>query len=205
MINILNRLTHKRFNDGLSVLVIGLGLYIIIMPWLPNITLWWGQLFDDSNGYVYRGELASGQVEDSNLQAAPEDNTLVIPAINLDEEILEGADLSVLNDGGVWRRPATSTPDKGGNTVIIGHRFSYSDPSTFYHLNKLNNGDRFAVWWQQEEYVYEVFEKKVVPATALEIEQNTEESIITLYTCTPLWTARDRLVVVAKLIEDDNL
>lgn len=197
-------LTHKRFNDGLSFLVALLGLYIIVMPWLPNVSLWWDSVWDDSQGYVYQGNLAEGNeaVDDNALQAPPDKNTLVIPSISLDETILEGDSLAVLNDGGVWRRPATSTPDNGGNTVIIGHRFSYSDPSTFYHLNKLNIGEKFAVWWDETEYVYEVYEKRVVAATALEIEDNTEESIVTLYTCTPLWTARDRLVVRAALVEE---
>ena len=36
----------------------------------------------------------------------------------------------------------------------------------------------------------------------IEIENNTNESILTLYTCFPLWTSVKRLVVRAKLIDN---
>lgn len=189
----------RRFNNGLTVIVVGLGLYITLIPWIPNIKLWIDKYFDDSNGYVYRGELSANQSADV-LAPPPEVNTLVIPEISIDEKVLESNSISIINNGGVWRRPNTSTPDRGGNTVIIGHRFTYDGNSTFYSLDKVKVGKQFAVWWNKQEYLYEVYETKVVPATAVEIENDTEDPIITLYTCTPIWSAKDRLVVRAKLI-----
>lgn len=196
----LARPTHRQLNNWLTAVVVGLGLYITILPWLPNLQLWLTQWFDDTNGYVYRGDLSNGQADDSNLSDPPADNRLVIPSIALDEPIVEGATLRVVGLGGTWRRPNTSTPDKGGNTVLVGHRFSYSDPATFYHLDKVNVGEKFDIWWNQQEYIYQVFETQVVPASAVEIEGATTEPIVTLYTCTPIWTATNRLVVRAKLI-----
>jgi sortase (surface protein transpeptidase) len=32
------------------------------------------------------------------------------------------------------------------------------------------------------------------------VEAPTDEHILTLYTCTPLWSAKDRLVIKARLI-----
>lgn len=194
--------THRQVNNWLTVVVVALGLYIAVLPWLPNVQLWINQLFDDTSGYVYRGDLSVGQADDDRLAEPPQDNRLVIPSINLDEPIVEGSDLGVIGAGGTWRRPNTSSPDKGGNTVIVGHRFSYSDPATFYHLDKMAVGDRFAVWWQQEEHVYEVFETVVVPATEISIEGASNEPIVTLYTCTPIWTATNRLVVKARPLEE---
>ena len=40
-------------------------------------------------------------------------------------------------------------------------------------------------------------EKAVVEKTAVEIESPTEDDILTLYTCTPLWSSSKRLVVQA--------
>ena len=196
--------THRQVNNWLTALVVALGLYITILPWLPNLQLWIHQWFDDSNGYVYRGDLSSGRADDSTLSDPPKDNRLVIPSIALDEPIIEGSSLSVIGLGGTWRRPNTSTPDKGGNTVLVGHRFSYSDPATFYHLDKIDVGERFDVWWQGKEYEYQVFETTIVPATTVSIEGMTTEPIVTLYTCTPLWTATNRLVVRAKLINTNE-
>ena len=186
-------------------MVIALGLYITILPWLPGIKLWITQLLDDTNGYVYRGDLASGQVDSSKLSDPPEENTLLVPSIALDVPVVEGADISVLGVGGSWRRPKTSTPDKGGNTVIIGHRFSYSSEAAFYNLDKIDVGERFAIWWNRQEYIYEVFDKSVVPASAIEIEADTADPIATLYTCTPIWTATNRLVIKGHLVNTDIL
>lgn len=201
----IKKINLRQFNNILSIGVVLIGAYLFILPFLPTIQLWIDQWFDDTNGVRYDGQLANiNNVSSDNLDNIPSENTLVIPEIQVDEQIFEGDSLGVINDGGVWHRPGTSTPDKGGNTVFVGHRFSYSDPSTFYHLDKIKIGQKFAVFWQGTEYVYEVFDTGVVPATALGVEDPTAESIITLYTCTPIWTAKDRLVIRAMLISAPN-
>lgn len=194
--------SHKQVNDGLSVVAVLLGVYIAVAPFLPNLSLWYKGAFQGGSGYTYQGELASLDGEDvsSEQLPPPEENTLLIPEIFLDQKILEGQTIDVIASGDVWRRPNTSTPDAGGNTVIVGHRWSYNNDGTFYHLDKLEVGDKFSVYWNKQEYVYEVFETKVVPPTEVSIEGTSEESVLTLYTCTPLWTATNRLVVISKLI-----
>lgn len=108
----------------------------------------------------------------------------------------------LLSIKGIWRRPNTSSPDKAGNTVLVAHRFTYNGPAVFYHLDLMKKGHRFAVFWDGKEYDYEVIETKIVEPTAIEIENNTKEPIMTLYTCTPMWTAKQRLVIVSKLISE---
>lgn len=195
-------LTHRQFNNGLTWAVVTLGLYITLMPWLPNIALWWDQLWND--GYVYHGQLSQGQ-DGSNLAEPPKDNRLVIPDINLNEPIIEGGNLGVIGGGGTWRLPNTSDPVRGGNTVIVGHRWSYSEPATFYHLDKISVGERFAIWWQEKEHVYEVFSTKIVPPTDLSVEGPSAQPIATLYTCTPIWTAANRLVIQARLLSVEEI
>jgi sortase A len=129
-------------------------------------------------------------------------NVLLIPKIGVDGLVYESEDPVVLNYG-IWRRPQTSTPDRGGNTVFVAHRYLYTTGiNTFYHLPKMEVGDQFFVYWQQKQYTYEVFTVDTVLPTEIEIEENTEEPIVTLYTCTPLWTSEYRLVVRARLIEE---
>lgn len=196
----------RAFNNFLTVVVVGLGVYIIALPFLPHFSLWIAELRDNTDGVQYAGQLAQlNGVDSTELPGPPEGNTLVVPGIQVNEEVLEGAEIDVLWNGGVWRRPKTSTPDQGGNTVMVAHRFSYSDPSTFFHLDKVQQNDVFAVWWEGKEYLYEVFEVSEVPATAIEIEANTDEPILTLYTCTPVWTAVNRLVVKANLVNTEIL
>ena len=179
---------------------------MIAFPFLPYLDLWREQLSDNTGGVRYGGLLASenGESDNSNLKQPPEGNQLVIPGIAIDEPIVVGDDPSNIHRG-AWHRPRTSTPNEGGNTVIVGHRFSYSSPAIFYHLDRVKEGDTFAIWWEGKEYVYRVFQTSVVDATAIEIEDNTEDPIATIYTCTPVWTATNRLLIRGELLNPEIL
>lgn len=191
-------MTLRRFNNGLSVIVILLGLYITLSPFLPQISYWLKDKSPEASA-PYEGALANSVGSNSKTER-PDDNRIVIPSIQINEPIKEGGGIWVIHDGGTWRRPNTSTPDQDGNTVIIGHRFYGNNISTFYHLDKLLVGQKLALYWDGQEYLYEVTETKVVEATAVEIEEPTAEKQLTIYTCTPIWTAKQRLVVIAKPI-----
>ncbi len=183
--------SHKRINDGLSIVVILLALYIILLPFLPNL-LWF-----------VRNELPLFNSEtDTSISlesSKPEFNTLLIPSIDLEEQIYEGSDVSVVNKG-IWRRPMSSNPITGGNTVLAGHRFIYSGPAVLYHLDKVKVGDEVGVYWDDQLIVYEVEDVSVVSPAAVEIEAPTNDNRLTIYTCTPLISAKDRLVVIARPI-----
>ena len=198
--------TLRHFNNFLTFIVLVLSAYMIAFPFLPYFDLWRDQLADNTGGVRYTGLLAveNGEAENLNLSEPPEENRLVLPGITLDEEIVVGDDPDNIHRG-AWHRPMTSTPDQGGNTVIVGHRFSYNSPATFYHLDKMEIGDTFAIWWEGKEYVYRVRQTRVVDATAVEIEDNTDEPIATLYTCTPIWTATERLVIIGDLLNPEIL
>lgn len=193
-----------KVNYILAAVVLFLGGYIIISPIVPEIEFMISAATDETKGYGYQSSLAIKELdldkeEASDLPPPPTENTLVIPSAGIDGKLDEG--YSWVLDLGIWRRPNSSTPDRGGNTVFVAHRYLYTDgPNTFYHLPKTEVGDTFIVFWEGKEYNYEVISTEEVPATATYIEENTEESIVTLYTCTPLWTAENRFVVRAKLI-----
>lgn len=128
-------------------------------------------------------------------------NRLIIPKIGVNSPIVEGLnDRALLR--GAWRYPSSSTPDKGGNTVITGHRFRFRPPNntTFYLLDKISVNDEIVVIWENKEYRYKVKETKVVNPDQTEILNNTDQAILTLYTCTPLFTTKQRLVVVSELV-----
>jgi len=170
-----------------------LAMYVAVAPFLPQVG-WW--VTHDS---PIKGILPSG----SNAAASPaseqkiKEDKLFIPSIDLAEPIHGGGKESL--NLGVWRVPHTSTPDRGGNTVLVGHRFTYRDPTgVFYHLDKVKEGDEITVHWQGKAYEYEVTEIKVVPASEVSVEHNTTEPRLTIYTCTPLWSTEKRLVIIAE-------
>lgn len=183
-----------RINTLLLVAIIAINGYIIFMP------LWPAASYAVQKG---KKEQLTQKVT-STKTPEPETNRLIAPSMLLETPILESPASQAYRtlDKGMWRLNKGSTPDKGGNTVLIGHRFTYTNPNgVFYHLDKLNIDDRLAVVWNEKKYVYKVREIKMVPASQTEVEAPTENDQLTLYTCTPLWLPKDRLVVVADLEE----
>lgn len=116
----------------------------------------------------------------------------------MQEQVYEGQTEAALRNG-VWHRPKTSTPEKGSNTVLAGHRFTYSDPAVFYHLDKVKLHDEIILYWNKQKYIYQVTQIKEVSPTAIETENPTVRDTLTLYTCAPLWTSKNRMVVIANL------
>lgn len=182
----------RLFNNVLSLIVIMMGVYIILSPVLP----WLSYNIAQSSG----GAAKTISPENISQAAQKGGNWLLAPKAGIEEPILEGQSLSTVHKG-AWRRPNSSTPPVGSNTVITGHRFGYfgNTKYVFYNLDKLEVGDEISVIWEKENFIYKVKEVKIVPPTATYIEDSTEGSLLTLYTCTPILTATDRLVVTATL------
>jgi LPXTG-site transpeptidase (sortase) family protein len=126
---------------------------------------------------------------------------LTIPQAGIDMPILQGNSVSILLKGG-WLFPGTSTPDAGGNSVIFGHRFRYLPPisNTFYNLDKVKNSDQFTITWRGKIYTYQVVNIKIIEPTDLSVLAPSTMSQVTLVTCSPLFSSKQRLVVVAKQI-----
>ena len=200
---------HERhfhiINHLLLVVLVLLAGYIMFIPFVPEVVAMYNKQTDMTRGYKYQSKLATKQAKNSDisiesLKPIPKENTLVIPQIGVDSIIVGGIGPDSL-DRGLWHRPNSSTPDKGGNTVITGHRFLYSSgPKTFYNLDKVKIGDKFFMFWEGKEYDYEVVDIFIVEPDQTEIEDQSPEPLLTLYTCTPLWTATQRLVIRARLI-----
>jgi len=195
-------------NDILSIFLLVLALYITFSPFLPRLQTYYKQNTDKTKGYAYQSDLAikNPTISSEALKPKPEISTLVIPSIGIDATIFEGESVDTLNKG-VWRRPQTAFPGQNSNTVLVAHRFLYTQgTNTFYNLDKVKQGDEILVFYKDTvtgeitEHTYKVYETSVVDPTAIEIEDPTDEEILTLYTCTPIWTATHRLVVKAKPI-----
>ena len=188
-------MNYKRANNILLALIIIINLYVIGAPLLPSINFWW-----QNRGGTKQAALQT-KVADDKAVAGP--NQLIIPSMLLDEKIVEGpVSTTILNlRKGVWRWNPGSTPDKGGNTIFIGHRFTYYNPrGVFYYLDKVKLNQTIGVIWNHKHYRYRVTNIKTVKPTQTEILNSTKDSRITIFTCTPLWLPKYRLVVTAQLI-----
>lgn len=199
MIRLPNGLTIKRVNTVLFALIVVINLYVISAPLLPQVEYWWHS--NHSNRQQQLTTLINKPSQIARTDNKPQGNSLIIPVMMLNQPTLEGPASNWFNllKEGVWRWPDSSTPDKGGNTVFLAHRFSYTGPhGAFYYLNKLKTGDEIGVVWNSKTYHYRVASVTEVPPTQTSIEDNTSDSRITLFTCTPLWHPVNRLVIVAE-------
>lgn len=193
------RLNIRRVNSVLFTLIVIINLYIIAAPLLPQVVYWWDVHHSPKQAQLQHLVDRPKQVA---VAKNPGPNSLIIPAMLLNQQTLEGPESNWFNIlyKGIWRWPRSSTPDKGGNTVFLSHRFSYTGPhGAFYYLDKLRVGDSIGVVWNGKTYTYRVTSSQIVSRTDTAIENNTSDAQITLFTCTPLWHPVNRLVVVAKL------
>ena len=135
------------------------------------------------------------------LEKIPNYNMIVIPRMGVKAIINEGTTADTLGKG-IWRMPQGANPADGGNTVITAHRYLYRppDPRTFFLIDKLIPGDTFYVYWKGKRYDYKVCESKIVSPNEVNILYNTSTNQITLFSCTPLFTSDNRLVVIADQI-----
>lgn len=188
----------RHINRALFALIIAINLYIVAAPFAPAVSYWW------QSHHSHRQAQLATVIHHANTASSysAKPNSLIIPKLLLDQPTLEGPESNWFNllYKGIWRWPASSTPDKGGNTVFLAHRFSYTGPhGAFYYLDKLKPGDEIGVIWNHHTYTYKVTSSRTVPPTDTAIENNTKDARLTLFTCTPLWHPVDRLVVVAEL------
>ncbi|NIA25232.1 MAG: sortase [Gammaproteobacteria bacterium] len=140
------------------------------------------------------------------LEPAPEEGAafgrIKIPVIDLDKVIFEGVDRATLKKG-PGHMPWTPLPGQPGNAVISGHRTTYGAP--FFKLDEVSVGDQIIVETALGRHVYEVREVLIVRATDVWVTDPKRGAWLTLTTCNPRYSARERLIVQAELVDGPNL
>jgi LPXTG-site transpeptidase (sortase) family protein len=186
-----------RINTFLLIGIILINGITIGMPFIPSL------LFKiEVRGGLKQQQLRN-KIQANEQPPKLQPNQLIMPTALFDQQIFEGPDTRTLQRG-VWLRPNSSPPGHG-NTVLVAHRFTYSNPrGAFYNLDKLKVGDLVGVIWNNQTLRYVVRETKVVGQHDTYIEASTNTIQLTLYTCTPLTLPKDRLVVIATLDEGNH-
>ena len=125
---------------------------------------------------------------------------LTIDSINLRLPIAEGIEYASLRIA-PGRVPQTAQVGGIGNAVIAGHR-NYAYGSMFNRLDEVGIGEIIQYQARNGELMeFEVFEIAVIePQDQIAFIQPVNESIVTLYTCTPIRTATHRLIIRAQRI-----
>ena len=123
---------------------------------------------------------------------------LIIPAIGLDEVVVEGVGDDELN-AGPGHLPGSAVPGEAGNAVISAHRDRH-----FSSLGDLRVGDTVHTETMARRTSWIVTTRRVVRAGRPALF-STEHPLLTLTTCWPLRVlgpAPERLLIEAKQIAD---
>ena len=122
-----------------------------------------------------------------------------MPTIGVTKYVVAGVQTADLKKG-PGHYPATPFPGELGNASIAGHRTTYGEP--FRHLDDLNLGDPIIITdLMGRKFTYLVTNQQVVDATDSWVVATTDptKAILTLTTCHPEFSAKQRLIVSAEL------
>lgn len=154
-------------------------------------------------------------IDPTVTQTVSADPRLIIPKINVDVPIRFEVSLdevmAAMSNGVAHYRitGASAYPGEIGNFVITGHSAGdvySSNPYKyiFSGLERLEDGDLIYVNYNSIRYTYRVVKKQIVdPSNVASLVMETDKPLLTLVTCTPLGTSRNRLLVTAEQISPD--
>ena len=127
-----------------------------------------------------------------------------IDAIDVDKIVVAGTTYAALEKGpGLF--DGSPLPGQFGNVAIAGHRTSYGAP--FGRINELKAGDEIVLTRAGDTFTYIVSEDPfIVKPTAIEVVKTFEKQTarLTLVTCHPKWTSKNRLIVKATLVSTET-
>ena len=124
---------------------------------------------------------------------------MLIPAINLDTMVFDGTDRETLKKG-PGHIIGTSYPGSIGTVAISGHRTTYGKP--FFNIDKLKAGDEITLESFDTIYRYIVTELMIVEPTDVWVLNPTPYPSLVLTTCNPKYSAKERLIIFAKMVGD---
>jgi sortase A len=124
---------------------------------------------------------------------------LRIPAIGVEKYVVEGVEPDDLKKG-PGHYPHSVQPGRLGNVAVAGPPTTYGEP--FRNLDELDTGDEITVLDAKgREFVYLVTDIDIVAPTDTWVVTTTDPdtAVLTLTTCHPEYSAKQRLVVSARL------
>lgn len=120
--------------------------------------------------------------------------------------VVEGVGVDDLKKG-PGHIPGTAMPGEVGNVVLSGHRTTYGAP--FNRFDELDPGEQVVLETREGWYTYTIRGSQIVDPTAVEVtfpvpgdaDAVPTERLLTLTTCHPKYSAKQRLIVRGVLEE----
>jgi LPXTG-site transpeptidase (sortase) family protein len=126
---------------------------------------------------------------------------IVIPSIGVDWMLVEGVTADALANG-PGHIPGTAMPGQPGNAVISGHRTTYGAP--FFNIDALQPGDVIEITTLIGVHTYEVVQQLIVAPNDVWVTNQVDGAWLTLTACHPRYSARERIIIFARLTDGPN-
>jgi sortase A len=121
---------------------------------------------------------------------------IVIPAINVDSQVVQGDGWEQLKKG-VGQHIGSTDPGRTGNMVLSAHDDIFGE--IFRYLDKLQPGDEVQIYTASQIYTYIITSSKLVAPTDVSVMSATSHPSATLISCYPYLVDKQRIVVFADL------
>ena len=206
----------SRILGAMGRILIGLGLLILLFV----VYLLWGTGISEAHHqtslkHTFQGAIGQARRESATPKTQPARSlvqqlvsgeapaegqplaVIDIPKIGADDVVVQGTGAADLRLG-PGHYAGTPLPGQRGNSGIAGHRTTYGAP--FSKLDQLSLGDTILVTTLQGRFTFRVTQTVVVPPTDVSVLDPSSTPMLTLTTCTPRFSASERLVVHAALV-----
>jgi sortase A len=195
------RLTAKAASiAGLLACVVGAGL--LIYPYYTDYSATEAQQSLARNFDSREVKIA---YETKEIPISSPVTRLKIQKLGVDTIVVEGTTEEALKTG-AGHYPETPLPGQKGNVAIAGHRTTYGKP--FHDLDQLAPGDTAVLETPTGRFTYRMVpgfdghsNPWVVAPTDFSVVAPTPKPMLTLTTCHPKGSARQRLIARFELVE----
>ncbi len=195
---------------GRALVTIGI-LMLLFVAW----QLWGTGLYESAQQHALRSDFERARADHAKaakpvagtttttvpIAVPPEGDPVAvihIPKIGVDQTVVQGTGVPDLRKG-PGHYPDSPMPGQLGNAAIAGHRTTYGAP--FNRLDELAPGDEIIIQTLTSTWRYSVTGQQVVTPKQVEVLDQTPTATLTLTTCNPKYSARERLVIKASLEE----
>jgi sortase A len=167
-----------------------------------------GQLDDQSLNQTQLRALARLRTEQKRIaflaraarrDAKPGDalGRIKIKKIGISFVAVEGTDAADLRKG-PGHYPETPLPGIRGTVAIAGHRTTYLAP--FRNIDKIKRGNQIVLEMPYGRFIYRAERTRIVAPTEYSVIKRTSYDRLVLTACHPLYSAKQRIVVFARLV-----
>jgi sortase A len=134
---------------------------------------------------------------------------LIIPKLHVNVLVVEGTSADALR-AGAGHYVGTPLPGEAGNVAIAGHRTTFGRP--FNHLDEMTRGDEVILETPFKLYHYRVLPAfdghpnpwPIKPSNTQVLLDTPKQHLLTLTTCHPKGSARERLILRLELVPSET-